>query len=247
VGSPGTGKTYFAKLMASMNDSEFFGASASQFDEIFVGRGPQRVRNLFSDARDFIKPTFYERIRMALNLNVTRRKALIFIDEIDALGSRYNSLVHSTTQATVSQLLAELDGINERRDIIFVAATNHYKQLDEALKRSGRFSRIIEFKLPNNESRKDLIRFYLKDIDCVPLKNEELNLLANDTEGFSSADMKQLISDAKMILIRSEVNNRKNQLVNSKTDLSINHIKEAIIALKKKKTFEPSYSPNKLI
>jgi cell division protease FtsH len=162
-GKPGTGKTHFARIISGLTGSAFYYASASQFDELFVGKGAQRVRNLFENASQNVKYSLNDVIKSKFTgKKLPQKKSVIFIDELDAIGSRKNILGHSSHHATISQLLTCLDGISDRGLIFVIGATNNIDLIDPALRRSGRFDRIIEMPLPNLKSRIDLITFYLK-------------------------------------------------------------------------------------
>eukprot|EP01130_Rhizamoeba_saxonica_P009941 TRINITY_DN4062_c0_g1_i2.p1 TRINITY_DN4062_c0_g1~~TRINITY_DN4062_c0_g1_i2.p1 ORF type:complete len:289 (-),score=61.13 TRINITY_DN4062_c0_g1_i2:370-1236(-) len=152
-------------MMASMTGSAFFYASASQFDELYVGRGALRIRNLFENARNYTRYTFWENINASIRgVQLPEKKAVIFVDELDAIGSRKNTFGnHSSQHATVSQLLTCLDGLEDRGSIFVIAATNNLELIDEALRRSGRFDRVIEIPLPDYQSRLELLWFYLND------------------------------------------------------------------------------------
>jgi cell division protease FtsH len=153
-GPPGTGKTYFAKIIATITHSAFLYASAAQFDEILVGRGAQRIRNLFDDAKSRAQGSGSGGMFSRLWNKVTGKKesetksqtVILFIDEIDAIGSRKDPLGMKDTQ-TVSQLLTCMDGLLENHNVLVLAATNNLNHVDPALLRSGRFDRIVNVRL----------------------------------------------------------------------------------------------------
>jgi len=195
-GQPGTGKTYFAKMLAAMTDSYFFYASASEFDEIFVGRGPQRIRALFEQANDCLRPPLSTRLwsRVTGEPLQQERTVIIFIDELDAIGKR-NS--RNNTHATVAQLLTCMDGLVSNPRLFVIAATNKLTNIDPALLRSGRFDRLIQMPLPNKKSRMDILNFYLKDNAAFKGFPEGiLDQFAEISQGFSCADLKNFVNEA---------------------------------------------------
>jgi len=216
-GPPGTGKTHFARVISNITDSMFFSASASQFDEVFVGKGAQRVRNLFEDARKYTEYSFTEKLSALLKRHTLKEKrVVIFIDELDAIGSRSPSAmgIQSVYHATVSQLLTCLDGLEARGNIFVIAATNNISQIDPAIRRSGRFDRVIEMTLPNEKSRQEILRFYLGDRPGVSSLEESgvLKSYAQDTEGFSAADLQTLANEAVMHAVHQTIEKRKSDL-----------------------------------
>ena len=189
VGPPGTGKTLLAKAVAGEAQVPFFSLSGSDFVEMFVGVGASRVRDLFKKAKD-------------------KAPAIIFIDEIDAIGRARgkNQMTGSNDERenTLNQLLTEMDGFGTNDHVIVVAATNRADILDRALVRAGRFDRQIYVDLPELNERKEIFEVHLK-----PLKidNElDLNFLAKQTPGFSGADIANMCNEAALIAAR---NNKK--------------------------------------
>jgi ATP-dependent 26S proteasome regulatory subunit len=213
-GKPGTGKTHFARIIADLTQSEFFYASAAQFDEVFVGKGAQRIRNLFDEAQQATEHSWFDRLKAIWNPSepLLSKRVVIFIDELDAIGSRNGlGVVHSSNHATVSQLLTCLDGLEQRDNIFVIAATNNLSQIDPAIRRSGRFDRVIEMRLPNEASRLALLNFYLKE---RPGKEQLeaagiLKQYATLTEGFSSADIKTLANEVTMNAVRKTLQSKK--------------------------------------
>ena len=189
VGPPGTGKTLLAKAVAGEAQVPFFSLSGSDFVEMFVGVGASRVRDLFKKAKN-------------------KAPAIIFIDEIDAIGRARgkNQMTGSNDERenTLNQLLTEMDGFGTNDHVIVVAATNRVDILDRALVRAGRFDRQIYVDLPELNERKEIFEVHLK-----PLKidNElDLNFLAKQTPGFSGADIANMCNEAALIAAR---NNKK--------------------------------------
>ena len=189
VGPPGTGKTLLAKAVAGEAQVPFFSLSGSDFVEMFVGVGASRVRDLFKKAKN-------------------KAPAIIFIDEIDAIGRARgkNQMTGSNDERenTLNQLLTEMDGFGTNDHVIVVAATNRADILDRALVRAGRFDRQIYVDLPELNERKEIFEVHLK-----PLKidNElDLNFLAKQTPGFSGADIANMCNEAALIAAR---NNKK--------------------------------------
>ena len=189
VGPPGTGKTLLAKAVAGEAQVPFFSLSGSDFVEMFVGVGASRVRDLFKKAKD-------------------KSPAIIFIDEIDAIGRARgkNQMTGSNDERenTLNQLLTEMDGFGTDDHVIVVAATNRADILDRALVRAGRFDRQIYVDLPELNERKEIFEVHLK-----PLKvDEKLNLdfLAKQTPGFSGADIANMCNEAALIAARKEKN-----------------------------------------
>jgi len=185
VGPPGTGKTLLAKAVAGEAQVPFFSLSGSDFVEMFVGVGASRVRDLFKKAKD-------------------KSPAIIFIDEIDAIGRARgkNQMTGSNDERenTLNQLLTEMDGFGTNDHVIVVAATNRADILDRALVRAGRFDRQIYVDLPELNERKEIFEVHLK-----PLKvDEQLNLefLAKQTPGFSGADIANMCNEAALIAAR---------------------------------------------
>ena len=188
-GPPGTGKTLLAKAVANETNATFIKLVASEFVNKFLGEGARYVREVFELARE-------------------KTPAIIFIDEIDAIGTRRTES-HTggerEVHRTLMQLLSELDGFDQRGDVGIIAATNRPDILDEALLRPGRFDRTIEVPLPNKESRKDILKIHTKKMKID--KKLDFDKLSSLSEGLSGADLKAVCTEAGMFAIRS--NRRK--------------------------------------
>ena len=182
-GKPGTGKTLIAKAIAGEADVPFISMSGSEFIEMFAGLGASRVRKLFEKAK-----------KMA--------PCIIFIDEIDAIGSRRtsNSGAETENNQTLNQLLVEMDGFNSNETIIVLAATNRPEMLDKALLRPGRFDRQITVPTPDIKGREEILKLHAKDKKF----SESVNFkdLAGDTAGFTGAELANVLNEAAIIATR---------------------------------------------
>jgi ATP-dependent metalloprotease FtsH len=186
VGPPGTGKTLLARAVAGEAGVPFFSISASEFVEMFVGVGASRVRDLFAQARQ-------------------AAPAVIFIDEIDAVGRKRSvkAMGNDERDQTLNQLLVELDGFNERQAVVVMAATNRVDILDKALLRPGRFDRHITVSLPDRVGREAILRLHTAK---TPLsENVALDRLARMTTGMSGADLANLVNEAALCAARREL------------------------------------------
>jgi cell division protease FtsH len=183
-GLPGTGKTLLAKAIASEVNATFISLVGSQFVEMFVGVGAQRVREIFRTARE-------------------NRPCILFIDEIDAIGKARGkgTAFNDEREQTLNQLLSEMDGFQDNEGILVIGATNLKDSLDAALLRPGRFDRIINVPLPDLKSRELILQQY---IDSKPWKmvNVSVSNLASMTAGFSGADLKNLVNEATIHAVR---------------------------------------------
>ncbi|MCX2681151.1 ATP-dependent zinc metalloprotease FtsH [Galbibacter sp. EGI 63066] len=186
VGAPGTGKTLLAKAVAGEAKVPFFSLSGSDFVEMFVGVGASRVRDLFKQAKD-------------------KSPAIIFIDEIDAIGRARgkNNITGSNDERenTLNQLLTEMDGFGTNTNVIVLAATNRADILDKALMRAGRFDRQIYVDLPDVRERKEIFEVHLRPIKISD--NLDLEFLAKQTPGFSGADIANVCNEAALIAARN--------------------------------------------
>ena len=185
VGPPGTGKTLLAKAVAGEAKVPFFSLSGSDFVEMFVGVGASRVRDLFKQAKE-------------------KSPAIIFIDEIDAIGRARgkNAMTGSNDERenTLNQLLTEMDGFGTNSGVIVMAATNRADVLDKALTRAGRFDRQIFVDLPDLLERKAIFEVHLKPIKLS--ESMDINFLARQTPGFSGADIANVCNEAALIAAR---------------------------------------------
>lgn len=181
-GPPGTGKTSLARAIAGESGAQFIHASGSEFVEVYVGVGPQRVRELFDKAKK-------------------HEKSIIFIDEIDAIGGKRSGDSNSEYRNTLNELLNQMDGFSQN-NITVIAATNNVHMLDKALLRPGRFDRLIKIGLPDTESRFQIFKHYSKKIaykgDIITLIN-----LSKATEGLTGADIKNIINEAAILAARN--------------------------------------------
>jgi ATP-dependent Zn proteases len=154
TGQPGSGKTLLAKAIAGEAGVRFYYCSGSDFDEMFVGLGAKRIRELFAEAKK-------------------NSPCIIFIDEIDALAGKRGSNDPNSSRQTLNQLLVEMDGFNQNDNIIVIGATNFPEILDKAIKRAGRFDKIIDLPFPDIKGRKEIIDLYLSKIKHDPSINSE--------------------------------------------------------------------------
>jgi proteasome regulatory subunit len=182
-GPPGNGKTLIAKAVAHRAKATFIRMSGSELVQKYIGEGARLVRDVFNIARE-------------------KAPSIVFIDEIDAVGSRrtYDGTTGSSeVNRTMVQLLAELDGFDTRGDVRIVAATNRIDLLDPALLRPGRFDRIIEIPSPDAEGRKEIFMIHTRN---MKLENVDLDELTKITEGLSGAELKAIVTEAGMFVIR---------------------------------------------
>lgn len=184
-GPPGTGKTLLAKAVAGETNSTFLYASGSEFVEKYVGVGAKRVRTLFEKAKK-------------------EAPAIIFIDEIDAIGARRNSESNNEKDQTLNQLLVEMDGFNSNETVIVIGATNRLDLLDEALLRPGRFDRHIFVGNPNVKAREEILEVHTKN---KPLdKSIDIKSIAKKTTGLSGAQLANIANEAAIIAVRKNKN-----------------------------------------
>ena len=186
IGPPGTGKTLLARAVAGESNVPFFSISGSDFVEMFVGVGASRVRDLFKKAKD-------------------SSPAIIFIDEIDAVGRMRGAGVgggNDEREQTLNQLLVEMDGFESNQGVILMAATNRPDVLDPALLRPGRFDRQVIVDRPDLEGRTQILKVHSKDKPLA--KNIDLKTIAKQTPGFTGADLANLLNESALLAARKD-------------------------------------------
>jgi cell division protease FtsH len=185
IGPPGTGKTLLARAVAGEANVPFFSLSASEFVEMFVGVGASRVRDLFEQAK-------------------ATAPAIVFIDELDAVGRRRGAglgNINDEREQTLNQLLVEMDGFDERHEVIVLAATNRADVLDPAILRPGRFDREVIVGLPDRRGREGILRIHTRHLRLG--SDVDLGLIARSTTGFSGADLANLCNEAALLAARA--------------------------------------------
>ena len=183
VGPPGTGKTLMAKAVAGEAGVPFFQIAGSEFVEMFVGRGAAKVRDLFKQAKE-------------------KAPCIVFIDEIDAVGKKRDGSLNSNDEReqTLNQLLSEMDGFDNQKGIVVLAATNRPESLDQALLRPGRFDRRIPVELPDLAGREAILQIHADDVKME--SGVDLGVIARSTPGASGADLANIINEAALRAVR---------------------------------------------
>ena len=180
-GPPGTGKTLLAKAVAHESGAQFFSQSAASFVEMFAGLGAARIRRLFAEARE-------------------HRPAIIFIDELDAVGGERGSDNNSEREQTLNQLLVEMDGFNTTGDLVVIAASNLLEKLDPALLRPGRFDRQVFVSPPDVAGREAILRVHTREQAAGD--DVDLGLVARQTTGLTGADLANICNEAAIFAAR---------------------------------------------
>src|SRR5205823_4823407 len=194
VGAPGTGKTLLARAVAGEAKVPFYSVAASEFIEMIVGVGASRVRDLFAKARQ-------------------AAPAIIFIDELDAIGRSRGAAIrmggNDEQEQTLNQILTEMDGFSSREGVIVIAATNRADVLDQALLRPGRFDRRVMVQPPDRRGRAAILRIHTRNVPLAP--DVDLDQLAAQTPGSVGADLRNLVNEAALYAARrgeAQVNQR---------------------------------------
>jgi cell division protease FtsH len=210
-GPPGTGKTLLAKAVASESRAHFFSQSASSFVEMFAGLGAARIRNLFKIAKK-------------------HSPAIIFIDELDAIGLKRGFDLSREKDQTLNQLLVEMDGFEERGDLIVIAASNRIDGLDPALLRPGRFDRQVLVSPPDLKGREQILRVHTRN---KPLENVDLSIVARRTSGLTGADLANICNEAAIFA------GREGRIAIAKTDFD-GALERVVAGLQTRRVITPS-------
>ncbi|XP_044505665.1 ATP-dependent zinc metalloprotease FTSH 7, chloroplastic-like [Mangifera indica] len=212
VGLPGTGKTLLAKAVAGEAEVPFISCSASEFVELYVGMGASRVRDLFARAKK-------------------EAPSIIFIDEIDAVAKsrdgRFRIVSNDEREQTLNQLLTEMDGFDSNSSVIVLGATNRSDVLDPALRRPGRFDRVVMVETPDRVGRESILKVHVSKKELPLAKDVELSDIASMTTGFTGADLANLVNEAALLA------GRQNKVVVEKIDF-IQAVERAIAGIEKK-------------
>jgi len=207
-GAPGTGKTLLAKAVAHETEATFIRIIGSELVQKFIGEGARLVREIFNLAKE-------------------KAPTILFIDELDAIGSQRLKIATSgdrEVQRTLMQLLSELDGFELRGDVKIIGATNRFDILDPALLRPGRFDRMIEFPIPNEVSREAIFKIHSRNLNVEGKIN--LRKLVNLTEGATGADIKAICTEAGMFAIRKDAEIITEQDFLDATDKVLKNLKD---------------------
>lgn len=212
VGLPGTGKTLLAKAVAGEADVPFISCSASEFVELYVGMGASRVRDLFARAKK-------------------EAPSIIFIDEIDAVAKsrdgKFRIVSNDEREQTLNQLLTEMDGFDSNSAVIVLGATNRSDVLDPALRRPGRFDRVVMVETPDRAGREAILNVHVSKKELPLAKNVELADIASMTTGFTGADLANLVNEAALLA------GRQSKLLVEKVDF-IHAVERSIAGIEKK-------------
>ena len=213
-GPPGTGKTYAARCIAGSVDCYFMTCTASALQGMYIGSGAENIRAVFKGAK--------------MLREKSGKGVIIFIDEIDSFGSRESRSGGASGEEdrTLNQLLAELSGFEDAEGIMVLAATNYADRLDDALMRSGRFSRQITIGYPEKKERRTMIEFYFKKIK-MPLEDTNYDEITELTEGLTPADIKEIVNESSILTIRHKLSkivlNDINEAINKVITKNIKH------------------------
>ncbi|KDP46528.1 hypothetical protein JCGZ_08500 [Jatropha curcas] len=212
VGLPGTGKTLLAKAVAGEAEVPFISCSASEFVELYVGMGASRVRDLFARAKK-------------------EAPSIIFIDEIDAVAKsrdgKFRIVSNDEREQTLNQLLTEMDGFDSNSAVIVLGATNRSDVLDPALRRPGRFDRVVMVETPDRSGREAILKVHVSKKELPLADNVDLSDIASMTTGFTGADLANLVNEAALLA------GRKNKIVVEKVDF-IHAVERSIAGIEKK-------------
>lgn len=199
-GAPGCGKSYFARAIAGECDAAFYNVTIEDILDMYVGESEKNIKALFDTVRE-------------------NRPAIVFIDEIDALGRKRELLKNSSLTTTINAFLAQMDGVeSDNENILIIGATNAPWDVDSAFKRTGRFDRTFFIPPPDLEAREEIFELYLKDL---PIEKLDYTLLAQKTEGFSGADIKGVIDRVGEATIEAILKSGNDLQITQKDLLSI--------------------------